>query len=383
MIVVTHGTIALRNLQAQIDGFEPVIASRHMRIEERVQLIELLTLRGLILGNVADYERAQGLAHQLVREATADAAAFLARARTRAVFHRFADALDDIDVAERLGADAETVEREQAAVLQGLGRYAEAFAIREEGARRHPNFESLGALAMLCAESGDSERALRMHSESLRRYREASPLPLAVLEFQIGTMWMHQGELDRARDHLIAARHYVPAYAPAQGHLAEVEAELGNIETAAALLRPLAMSSDDPDYAAQLARILADLGSAADSSYWRQLAARRYDKLVALHPEAFADHAAEFWLGAGADPRMALRLARINFANRKTPRAHALLSRAVAACAECQSDPGLRVIPNASVAAGPSFTAAQIPMVEEGCPGRAESPRYTFVSRYR
>ncbi len=33
---------------------------------------------------------------------------------------------------------------------------------------------------------------------------------------------------------------------------------------------------------------------------------------MANHPEAFADHAAEFWLVAGADPDKALRLAKMN-----------------------------------------------------------------------
>ena len=42
-------------------------------IEERVQLIDLLALRGSILGTIADYERAQELAHQLVRDAPSDA----------------------------------------------------------------------------------------------------------------------------------------------------------------------------------------------------------------------------------------------------------------------------------------------------------------------
>jgi hypothetical protein len=48
-------------------------------------------------------------------------------------------------------------------------------------------------------------------------------------------------------------------------------------------------------------------------------------------PEAFADHAAEFWLAAGADPDKALRLARMNLEFRNTPRARGLVARAVAA----------------------------------------------------
>src|SRR5262249_56591941 len=108
---------------------------------------------------------------------------------------------------------------------------------------------------------------------------------------QLGGMGLHKREPDRARGHLSAARRYVRACGPAQGNVAEVEAELGNAETAVALLYPLAASSDDPDYSAQLSRILADAGSAECSGYWRKLAAERYDELVALHPEAFADHA--------------------------------------------------------------------------------------------
>jgi tetratricopeptide (TPR) repeat protein len=329
--VVTHGTIALRNLEAQIEGLEPNSIPGFPRVEERAWLIDLLTLRGSILGTIADYERALELAHLLVRDASTEAVAFLARARTHAVFHCFRDALDDLDVAERLAADIESVDRERAAIFQGLGRYEEAGAIREAAARRCPSFESRGALATLCAERGDTERAERLHAESVRRYRGISPLPLAMLDFQLGTMWMHEGQLDRARDHLIAARRYVPAYAPAQGHFAEVEAELGKFDLAIALLIPLATTSDDPDYAAQLARICADAGYPDDARHWRERAAARYDELIAAYPEAFADHAAEFWLAAGGDPRKALTLARVNLEIRKTPRARSLLSHAIAA----------------------------------------------------
>ena len=137
--------------------------------------------------------------------------------------------------------------------------------------------------------------------------------------------------LDDARRSFDAARRRVPAYAQAQGHLAEVEAELGEIDSAVASLHSLAASSDDPDYAAQLARILADAGRDGESRHWRRLAAERYDELLARHPEAFADHAAEFWLAAGADPDKALRLAKMNLEVRNTPRARRLLAQAVAA----------------------------------------------------
>jgi len=49
------------------------------------------------------------------------------------------------------------------------------------------------------------------------------------------------------------------------------------------------------------------------------------------HPAAFADHAAEFWLAAGADPVKGLRLARMNVEVRKTPRSRRLLTQAALA----------------------------------------------------
>jgi imidazolonepropionase-like amidohydrolase len=61
---------------------------------------------------------------------------------------------------------------------------------------------------------------------------------------------------------------------------------------------------------------------------WRARAAARYEELVARHLEAFADHAAEFWLEDGADPQWALWLAQKNVEVRQTPRAYKLLERA-------------------------------------------------------
>ena len=104
--------------------------------------------------------------------------------------------------------------------------------------------------------------------------RRVSPFPLALLDFQMGLTWMNEGRLDDARRSFEAA-----------------------------------------------AWILGDVGRDGESRHWRRPAAARYDELVASHLEAFADHAAEFWLAAGADPHKALRLAKLKrmFATRRTP----------------------------------------------------------------
>ena len=330
-VSTTDGTIALLNLEAQIEGRQLEGALGHFPVENQVALVDLIALRGLILGRVADFERAGEIAERLADATSASRAAFLVRARMRATFHRFTDALDDLEAALRLSLDPETANVERAAIFQALGRYDEALALREEAASRQPSFGTLGALAGFWAERGDTDAAECFYRDCRGRYRGVSPFPLALLDFQIGLMWMDHGQFDTARKWFDAARRRVPSYAAAQGHLAEVEAEVGEIEAAAARLSPLAVASDDPDYAAQLAHILGDAGRAEESCRWRQLAAARYDELVDRHPQAFADHAAEFWLTVGADPNKALRLAQMNVEVRKTPRAYNLLSRAASA----------------------------------------------------
>jgi tetratricopeptide (TPR) repeat protein len=301
---LTAGAIAMINLQAQIDGLEQLVAGGRAAISVQVELIELITLRGQVLGRIGDYEWADERAEQLTRDAPADGMAIVARARARARFHRFADALADLDAAQRLGADPALVDAERAGVFQAIGRYEAALTIYNEAAKK-------------------------LFDESRSRYRGVSPFPLALLDFQRGLMWLAQGDLHRALTWFVAAVRRVPAYAPAQGHLAEVEAALGEPEAAIARLLPLTASSGDPDYTASLARILGDAGRAEEAAEWRNKTAARYDELMARHPEAFADHAAEFWLDAG-DAVRARPFAQMNLEVRQTPRAHELLARAAA-----------------------------------------------------
>ena len=127
---------------------------------------------------------------QLVRDAPDDGTAWLARARTRATFHRFAEALADLDAAGRRGADRAALDAERAAILQAIGCYAEALVLRRTAAERRPDFTTLGALAVLEAERGEVAEAERLFTEARRRYRGVSPFPVAELDFRRGLMWL-------------------------------------------------------------------------------------------------------------------------------------------------------------------------------------------------
>ena len=174
---------------------------------------------------------------------------------------------------------------------------------------------------------GSADRAPPVTGSAGREGRGTSPFPLAMLEFQRGQLWMEHDDLRRARAWCDAAVRRLPAYVPAQGHLAELDAALGEPKAAIARLRPLALASDDPDYATQLARILGNAGQTEEAQTWRGKAQARYDELLAHHHDAFADHAAEFWLTIGGDLERAHWLARQNLSLRQTPRARALVRR--------------------------------------------------------
>jgi len=299
-------------------------------VAEQALLVDLLILRGDVLGRIADYEQAAGLAELLVCAAPDDGAAWLARARTRATFHRFAHALADLDAAGRCGADQATLDAERAAILQAVGCYTEALVQRRIAAACRPDFATLGALAVLEAERGEVAQAERLFTDARRRYRGVSPFPVASLDFRRGLMWLGQRDFHTARAWFDAAVQRVPAYAPALGHRAEVDAALGARDAAINLLRPLAASSDDPEYAASLASVLSDAGQPVEAEQWRMSAAARYDELMLRYPEAFFDHAADFWLTVGGDSDKGAPAGSWNHISRPT-RVPAILYRVVRA----------------------------------------------------
>ncbi|MET9452493.1 hypothetical protein [Streptomyces cinerochromogenes] len=116
-------------------------------------------MNGRVLGRVADYERAEQSAADLVSEEPEQGLAFLARAGTRATLHRFAPALTDLTTAERLGADPTDVDAERAAVHQARDH---AQKLLHEVARRRSDFRTLGALAGLYAQRTDITCAERL-----------------------------------------------------------------------------------------------------------------------------------------------------------------------------------------------------------------------------
>ena len=99
----------------------------------------------------------------------------------------------------------------------------------------------------------------------------------------------------------------------------------GQLDLALSLIAPLPETSDDPEYRAIYAEILAGLGD-GDAEAEAERAVAAYEQLLARRPEAYADHAAAFFMGVGNRPRRALELALANWKLRDTPRSRSLLA---------------------------------------------------------
>ena len=166
------GVIALCNLHAQIEGHQ---RRRSPDLVERTMFIDLISLRGHICGCVSDAEAAAAQAEELAHD-IASGTAFFVRAKSRGAFHLFSDASDDLDLAERHGMDMNTVRNERATILEAIGRYDEALALRREAVTRACTFEFIGALASIHAARRECDDAERLFEDSRRRYRGSHPV---------------------------------------------------------------------------------------------------------------------------------------------------------------------------------------------------------------
>jgi tetratricopeptide (TPR) repeat protein len=325
-LATTSGAIALANLDAEIRGLQTAIAKQPL-LGREAALVSALQLRAQFLGRLADYDQAATVVDAMLARSPQDARVYALRAKTRSIYHRFAEASLDLDQAQALGASENELAGPRATILQALGRQEEALALRHRLRESKPDITTLGNEASVLADMGESEKAERLFLAAQDAYRDTSPFPIAWLWFQQGSMWAKRGKLTRAKALFQAASERVPGYAHAIGHLASLVPPAQAIE----LLRPVALASDDPEYSAELGVLLRDHGQSVEGEKLIAASATSYERLCKLHPEAFGDHAARFWLGAGSDGKKALLWARKNFEVRPTLEAFELVLDSAAA----------------------------------------------------
>ncbi|MDR7272174.1 tetratricopeptide (TPR) repeat protein [Pelomonas saccharophila] len=302
-VATTQGAIALANLDDQLQ-----------RQADDPAALELWLLR---LQFLADY-RVLDRAAALTEARAANASEHLRRARARMAAHRFADAEADFEAAGATPA-------QRATLWVATGRAAEALPALRAEAERRPGFASHCALARGLAAVGRLEEADRLYAMALRELDTTMPFPAAAVAFARGLMWSEQGgDKTRGAAFYAEALRLLPDYAAAGIHLAEIELARGDEAAAEARLLQVVIHTDEPEAMALLGGLHIRQGEVARGQDEIDGARSRYERLLARHPEAFADHAAEFYLGAGKDPQRAWTWARANLGERGTRRAHEL-----------------------------------------------------------
>ncbi len=142
---------------------------------------------------------------------------------------------------------------------------------------------------------------------------------MAWTEFQRGQLWERQGQPTKAISYYRAATERLPEYAVAQAHLAGLLAAEGDRPQAIERLREVTKTATDPEFVGQLAGLLEEAGQHDEAAKLKAQATAGFEKLLARHPAAFADHAARFYLGPGANPKRAFELAELNLEGRQSP----------------------------------------------------------------
>ncbi|HSO38310.1 MAG TPA: hypothetical protein VLT33_37535, partial [Labilithrix sp.] len=344
----TDGDIAVGNLDAMIGGQEQRMKAMPWDPSLRAGLVDLLLTRGQFLGTIADYERASEIAESLVREAPARPDAWTARASTNATWHRFDAALADLQAAEKAGSKPESLRGSRSSIFAATGRLDEAWTMAPSDGSLAGDSTALAVRGLLAGELGrlaDAEGDLKA---ARKRYPDVSPLPLAWMDALQAALYEKNGDRTKARAYYTRANRILPLYARAAAHLASYE----TAQRAVAILEPVAKRSDDPEVHAQLGDALRRVGRTAESQAELTKARERYDALLVAHREAFADHAARFWLGAGGDPARALPLAAENAKLRNTDEALSLWLEAAQATqdapATCEAARALVALPHAT-----------------------------------
>jgi len=313
----TAGVIAIANLDAQIAQ-----AGNSSGAED------LLLARARYLADYDALERASVLTEQQ----PVSAKALLQRARTRAALHRFSDALHDVEAAEVEGADRDQTMPLRASILIATGRADKVRLPLEAEVKQHPGLASRTMLATAYAMLGRLREADQLYAAALADLHTTLPFPYAWICFARGLMWAEQGQdLARAEGFYRQALSYLPEFAAANINLAEIEAARGETPSAIERLTSVIKAADEPEAYALLGSLHLRIGHLEQGRQEIKRARQRFDVLLMRAPLAFADHAAEFYLGQGHDAERAWELALQNLHNRETARSVALAVKAALA----------------------------------------------------
>lgn len=306
------GSAAMRTLDEEV-----ALAS-----EAPYKLVPLLLERASIRGQLEDYERALSVAGRAAGEHPLPRAQLLlVQAQLRV--HKFSAARATLaPIADRIEAPVRA--DLEVALDQATGLLDRALAARAARATLYPDAHAVTLYAATLAEAGRTDEAIAQIAIAVAHLRNNTPQYIAWLLFQWGRIYEQAGQTALARDHFAEAHRRLPAHVEATEHLVAALIATGDRAQAAKVV------SEGSTHPALLA-VAAQLADQATRRNAIAAATAAWDRYTRAFPEAFADHAARFYLGIGGNPGAAMELARTNLANRDTAAARALAIEAALA----------------------------------------------------
>lgn len=278
-------------------------------------LIAALLSRAALTQHLEDYVQAVDRSAAWVALHPNAASAWKLRFTALSRVHRFAEARAALDKLAALPGQASTVVELTATLDEATGHPERAAAMREAAAKATRRPEAITRLAANLALRGKLDDAIALIPKAIAEIHDNSPVTFSWLLFQWGRLYEQKGDLFSARTLFADAHARMPSYLEATVHLAQAMTATG--QDPAAVIAEAVAANPHPELLA-LAGKLDEARSA-------------WDRYLAAAPLAFADHAARFYLGPGADPSRALALAGTNLANRDTAEARALVVEAALA----------------------------------------------------
>ena len=323
LLPTTAGALYLANVNARIE----VMAGRAARKDADSASISayagLLYHRFQILGRIEDAERALALADAIKNPSAAD---LRVRASLRSGLHRFDEALADLNRAEALDAQQDDSDARRAIAL-ATGDYARIRQLIDAAGQPAPKFGELVLRGNIAVFKNDLAAANAQFLRAQQTINDTEPYPLAWLYAQQGLTLQRFDRCEEALPFLDAALERLPGYALALDHQGECLLRLHRLDEARDVYRQLIGQTGNPEYLGGMSLVEKQAGNNELAQQFQDKAVQAYDALLAHAPKAWSEHAADYYLAAGRNAE-ALRLARINLANRRDVLSLILLARA-------------------------------------------------------
>lgn len=342
LVRTTSSPIAIKNLDFLIRRAELQLRASPHNQEAVATYLEMLLLKVSFLNTFKDFQRALRVTNELISARPNDPGVLLLSAKVLQALHRFSPALIQLEKAAELTSELSSseqarfrrqIETHTVTINVARGDTEQALRSLKNLQETSPNSADASRLAVLFAavyrSQGLLEAADKELVKSLENWDRITPFTIAWVSFQRGEVWVGVDDA-RAQKRYEEALHYLPEYVTARVHLAELKHQAGDTHAAIKLLEPIA-KGQDPEPAGRLAEFLTSVGKDEESLAHRNFAERGWEELLENYPLTFADHGAEFWLGAGGNPVIALKWARLLYENQPTTKAKSLLAAAIAA----------------------------------------------------